>query len=140
MTTIRPETNSLLDAVEQFAHRKFHYREEMAVLIELAQSTGGGQILDQITFHAKFISHAVTIMKRVGTDTDETAKLSAEFTRNLETTSELLHTLIDNAPEEIQNRFSTTFLSVSHESMNSLLDFLHDLSWLKNYSLDRGTA
>lgn len=138
MTPIQPDTKDLIDAVEQFARRKFRYRVEVALLIDLAMSDGEKKLLDELTFHAKFVSHAFNILRRSGTLTDETNKLSAEFKNELEKTSKLLHMMVKGASEDSRNQFSARFLSLSHESMDNLLALLHDLSWIKNYSLDHG--
>ena len=136
MVTIHTKTIAYIDAVEQFARRKFRFREEIALLVEVSQNDNSKRLLDELAFHAKFVSHSYNILKRVGFDSDETKKLSSEFRTELEKSSNLLRRILLEAPQDMRDQFLPRFLSISNESMKAFLDFLHELSWIKNYSLD----
>ncbi|HEV8538340.1 MAG TPA: hypothetical protein VGR15_05375 [Bacteroidota bacterium] len=137
MIPIRPETEAFLQEVETSTGKKFHFRREAAVLIELAEMQSMRQVFDDLTFYAKFVSHAATIIKRQGAGSEDTAKLSLEFSGKLENTSALVATLVREAPTEIRQQFTERFLSLTPASMESFLSFLYELSWIKNYYLDK---
>ena len=134
---IREETRIFLDDVELSSGRKFLLREEIALLYELAERLSLRSVFDDITFYAKFVSHATLILKRFGPTSEETVKLSQEFKEKLEKVSALMKSLLDEAPDDMRESFMTRFFALSHESMNSLMSFLQELSWIKNYSLDQ---
>ena len=134
--TIRPETVAFVDAVEKFANRRFRFRHEVTIIIELAEAHKMNQAFQDITFLAKFVSNAYHILKRTGMDSEETQKLSVQFKENLEKTSTLLRTLIQKAPEEEKRTLAHRFLSPSQDGMTTLLSLLYELSWVKNYLLD----
>ena len=135
--TLQPSTESLLSEIEQFAQRKFRYRLEIGLLIETANSLSLRRELDDILFNAKFLTNASALLKRVGSDSPETVKLSSEFGDGVEKVSTLLRTLIKESPTEIRDLFLKRFLSLSAESMHELLSLCSELSWMKNYSLEQ---
>ncbi len=137
---IRKETETYLDTVEEYTHRKFRFRDEVGVLVDLAATRTMERLFDDILFLAKFVSNANTILKRTGTGSEDTVKLSAEFKENLEKASSLLRTLVKEAPEEIKQHFLSSFFSLSRDGMNNLLALLYELTWIKNYKLDRKKA
>ena len=140
MIAIRLETQTYLDAVEQFAHRKFQFRDDLGLLTDLSESRNMKQLFDDILFFAKFVSNANNVLKRAGVHSEETQKLSAEFKESLEKSSTLLRTLVKEAPEEVKKDFTARFFSLSQESVSNLLSLLYELSWIKNYSLDKHRA
>ncbi len=137
MFPISTETRSFLDNVERASNRKFVFRHEAELLLELAQQQSLQTLFNDVTFYAKFVSHASTILKRMGAASDETKKVSYEFTERLQKTVTLLKTLLNTAPDDIKEQFTLRFFLPSHDSMNALLSFLNELSWIKNYSLDQ---
>ena len=134
---LQPSTESFLSDIEQFAQRKFRYRLEIGLLIEAANSVSLRRVLDDILFHAKFLANAFNLLKRVGSDSPDTVKLSSEFQEGVEKVSTLLRTLIKESPKEMRDLFLKRFLSLSAESMNELLSLCTELSWMKNYSLEQ---
>ena len=137
MMRIREETRVFLDEVERSSGKKFLLRKEIALLYELAEQRSLRSVFDDITFYAKFISHASLILRRFGPTSDETTKLSQEFKEKLEKISTLMKSLLDEAPDDMRESFMTRFFFLSRESMNSLMALLQELSWIKNYSLDQ---
>lgn len=136
MMPVRAETVALLNAVEQFAQRKLQYRPQISVLIDLTESYQQKRIFEDIIFLAKFLWNAYNLMQRIGPTGEGYPQLSAQFRDAHERCSTLIKTLIKEGPPELKEQFKTLFFSVSHESMNNLIDLCSDLSWLKNYSID----
>ncbi len=134
---IRPEIQSYLDDVETFTSRKFHYRRQIELLLELSHERAMPEVFRDIIFFSKFISNALNILKRTSINSTETEKLSVEFKDKLEKTSTLIKTLIKEAPEDVKKMFLAEFFSLSQESMNALLELLYELSWIKNYRMEK---
>ena len=142
MTEIENKNTSLemeayLDAIEQYAQKKFLYRSEIGVLIRLSQQMGLWNEFEELIFLSKFISNAHSILRRAGSESSETIKLAAEYQKSIEKSSDLLKGLLKAVPEDVQNNFENKFLSVSHSGLANLLALLYELSWIKNYSLDK---
>jgi len=136
--TPQQETEAYLLNVQAFAGRSFLYRNDIGTLIDLAEQRSLQSLFDKLIFLAKFASNSHAILQRLGMQSDETAKLSAEFSESLRKISSLLSRLIESAPPEVQVTFKRSFLDVSHDSLNRLLALLSELAWIKNYSLDTG--
>lgn len=134
---IRPETESFLQVVEQHARQRFRNRADVALLYEAASTPPLQQVFFDITFQAKFVTHAVQILKRVGAGSDDAQRLGIELNQALEKVSTLLRTLVKELPEETKQEFVQRYLSLSQEGMANLLPLLSELQWIKNYQLDR---
>lgn len=130
------ETPELLDDVERFAERRFHYRSEIEILIQLATTNEQKKLFEEIIFLAKFLWSSYNVMQRIGPTGEGYTKLSSEFNDSLEKMTTLIKTLIRASPEDFKDKFKTLFFSISQGSMNNLLRLVADLSWLKNYSID----
>ncbi len=102
---LQPSTESLLSDVEQFAHRKFRYRLEIGLLVEAAGTESLRRVWEDVLFNAKFLTNAYGLLKRVGSDSPDTVKLSSEFQDGVEKVSTLLRTLIKENPDEVRDLF-----------------------------------
>lgn len=81
--TIQPETERLLDDVERQAQRKFRHRTEVAWLVELASAQKKHPVMEEIVFLSKFVTKADEVLRREGSSSEQTAKLSDEFGQNV---------------------------------------------------------
>jgi hypothetical protein len=135
MVTVTSKTQAYLDEVERFSKRKFLFRHEISVLIDVATLHSKQQLFDEITFMAKFITNASNILKREGAGKEETSKLEYEFKHAIEKSSSLVQELVGNIADE-KNLFAARFFSLTQEGMSNFMKLLNELSWLKNYSLD----
>jgi hypothetical protein len=131
----RTEIESTLDRVEEFAGRKFRLRSEVAFLLECAP--GKEEVFEQVTFFAKFLSKAYTVLRRSGSDAEEVARLAAEFGEKLGKTTSLIRILTAGAPGDSAQEFADRFLVQSQEGIGRLLELLYEVSWLKNYTMEK---
>ncbi|OLD75657.1 MAG: hypothetical protein AUI33_05380 [Ignavibacteria bacterium 13_1_40CM_2_61_4] len=132
------ETESYLDALENVAGRKFRHRSDIKVLLELSSSRAN--VFEEIVFYAKFISNAYAVLRRTGSAGEDTSRLSAEFEEKLGRSASLIRTMLADATPEVRTNFTDRFLAPSPDSMARFLDFLNELSWIKNYHNDKKRA
>ena len=135
---ISSENERYLSDVEKFVNRKFLYRKEIAVLLELASSSSRKSVIEEIIFYAKFLTKAYTVLQRQGIAAEETQKLSDEYSANIVKTTTLIRMLIQNADMNNQQLFEQQFFVLTHSAMEKFLAFVNELSWLKNYAVDKG--
>ncbi|MBI3587106.1 MAG: hypothetical protein HY088_08260 [Ignavibacteriales bacterium] len=133
---IRPATAQFIKELEVASDRKLHYPQEIAQLIDLAHEGGKVEVLEDVVFHAKFLTKSFGVMKRIGMDGEGYDKLSAEFQTGMEKVTTLLKTIIKESPAEIKNYFVGMFFSLSHENLANLMKLLVDLAMIKNWMLD----
>lgn len=136
MTPISEKTLQLLDNVERFAQRKFQFRSQVSALIEIARARQQEKVLEDIIFLAKFLRNAHALIQRIGPAGEGYPKLSTEFQESLEKFSTLLKTIVKESPEDVKNSFRQLFFSLSRQSLENLIQFSADLSWIKNYTID----
>ncbi len=134
---MQTETAAYLDSVEKFAGRKFRHRDDIAKLIELVKGRNQEKLFDDILFLAKFISHARTIIIRVGSESEETQKLSRELHQQMDAVTRLLRTIWNDAPGDDRNAMISKYLTLDHAHLADLFSLLYELSWIKNYTLDQ---
>lgn len=128
--------DELLDRVETSSSRPLMLRKEIGMLILLAEQRKMNAVFHDCMFLAKFISGAEAVLRRVGMESEDSKKLSAEFSSNLEKFSALLKTLVKEAPEEIKSVFVGTYFSSTHEGLLNLLQLAKELTLIKNYEID----
>ncbi|MBI4811124.1 MAG: hypothetical protein HY800_06760 [Ignavibacteriales bacterium] len=134
---IKEATKLFVSDVEKFAQKKFHFKPEIEYLLELSKENKLEQVFDELTFYAKFVSNAHNILNRTGMDGTDTVKLSDEYKLNLQRAYSLLSTLTEFAPDDVKNSFAKRIQIVSPDSVENLLSLMYELSWVKNYNLDK---
>lgn len=126
-----------LDDVERESGRNISCRKEIELLVNLAERPSLRPVFDDLIFYAKFLTRASGILARSGPVNEETEKLSREYAATLERVSLLLGRLLEEAPQEVARPFTDRFLSLSQQSVGSLMTLLQELSLVKNYLLDQ---
>lgn len=130
-------TVELLSSLDALSNHKLTCRNDLGLLIELATLLERPDVLERLSFHGKFVSKTYGIMQRVGKENQGYENLTREFTVALEQVRTLVDTLLSSAPLETKQAFSSTYLSLTPESLRHLLALSYDLSWYKNWLIDR---
>jgi hypothetical protein len=132
-------TKELLSAVSEASGNRLQRSMDLARLIELAQVNSLQDQLDDLAFAAKFLSKSFDLMKRVGKEGEGYDKLFEEFSTNIQKSQRLIGELTGSAESTVKSYFSESYLSMSDNTMNNLMQLFHDLSWYKNYKIDSRT-
>jgi len=135
---IRSEINQFIDSVNTFSQNRLQNKEDVSILLQLSRDEGKEQVFDDLTFHAKYIYRVFGILKRTTPDSDAYPKLSAEFKEGIEKVSTLLRTLVKEAPDDIKQHFMGKYFGMTHECLDNVLAVSYDLSWIKNWNIDKG--
>ncbi len=129
-------TTKLVAGINTLSGNKLTRREDLGALIEQATLHNKNKELGELSFLAKFVSNSYKIMKRIGKNGEGYEKLSKEFATALEKSKTLMHTLIDEAPEDIKRRFASSYFDMTQKAMQNLLSLCYDLSWYKNWDIE----
>ncbi len=132
----RPEIDHFLNAVERYAGKRFHYRREIGLLIDLAEGEKKVAEFERVLFLAKFITRGFDVLRRSGTIPEETKNLADEIEKNLHQAIELMRSLTAPGTGESDEVFHTIFSDASRRSLTAILAILAELTWIKNYTLD----
>ena len=130
-------TVELLSALDAFSNHKLTRQNDLGILIELATLLNRAETLEELCFLAKFVSKSYGMLQRSGKEDKGHENLMREFTAAVEKTRALIETLLSVSPAETKQVFSSTYLRLTTESLHHLLALSYDLSWYKNWLIDR---
>ena len=130
-------TSDLLDTLEELSQGKLSRRDDLGTLIELATRHDQMPVLDDLSFLAKFVSKTYGIMARIGKEGQGYDGLQREFAASLENAGQKIRSLIAGAPEGEREPFLLRYLSPTPDALRNLLALCYDLSWYKNWLIDR---
>lgn len=133
---ISEHTQKFTAAVQEYSGNQLMHPADCSLLIEAASLHAKQNDLADLSFTAKFLHKTFAVMKRIGSQGEGYDKLSEEFEANSMKAQELMKSIADTMPEDDRIRFTQTYLAVSAPSFQSMMELVHDLSWLKNYSID----
>ena len=130
-------TLSLVAELDALSSGRLTRRDDLGLLIELGARGGHQAMLEELSFYSKFLSRSHGIMNRIGRDGEGYDRLSSEFMNALERARSLLRTLAGGAPAPIRERMEGMYLELTPSSLEAMLALAYDLSWYKNWLLDR---
>lgn len=130
------QTSEFLSSLDTFSGHKLTCSHDLGMLMDLASLRNRANILDELSFHAKFISKTHDIMKHIGQEGNGYDNIAREFTEAVEHSSSLIRALLTDAAVEDRQRFTSNYLAPTHESLRHLLALCYDLSWYKNWIID----
>jgi len=133
---IRQEISSFVDRVDSYSRDRLKNKQDISILLQVSRDHGQEQVFDDLTFHAKYIYRLFGIMKRTSPDSEAYPKLSAEFQHGVEKVSMSMRSLLKLGPDDIEQRFTDKYFSLTHAGMENLMNISHDLSWIKNWNID----
>lgn len=130
------QTAALLNELDALSRHKLTHRDDLGLLLELAAHHRDSELLDSLSFLAKFVFRTYGILQRIGKDTEGYSNLEREFRENLEKGKSLLRSLLRAAPSDVRGHFETTYLRMQPRALEKLLALYYDLSWYKNWLID----
>lgn len=128
-------TLTLLQEIDVLSGRKLLRRDDLGVLIECAQGSDRKELLADLAFQAKFAWKSRIVMQRIGRGAEGYDRLATEFTSAVEEVRRILRVLLEGCPGAGAVRERT--LSVTPQALEELLALINDLTWYKNWLLDR---
>jgi hypothetical protein len=129
-------TTDLLASLDAFSGGKLTRRDDLGALLELVALHEQRDVLDELSFLAKFISKTHGIMIRIGIQGEGYDKLSREFTAAITKTTSLLDSILVNAHAGDRQYFASSYMALTPASLQELLALCYDLSWYKNWMID----
>ena len=112
------------------------YPRELGFLIENCRSGALVLAFEDAIFHAKFVVKSQEILRRIGPQGDGADKLRSEMETSLEKSITLVKTMVKEAPENVKRHFGEMFFAMTPGALSNTMNFLVDLSMVKNWVLD----
>lgn len=138
--TLTPSTTTLLDTLDALSQRRLSHREDLGVLLDLGALPDRSATLDDLAFRAKFLTRTFGIMQRIGREGNGYDRLETEFAVSMDAARGHLRSLLSGAPDNIRDRFSSSYLALTPGGLSNLMALLGDLAWYKNWLLDSKQA
>jgi hypothetical protein len=126
---------SLLQEIDTLSGRSLRRRDDLGLLIDCALGSGRNEILADLAFRAKFAWKSHSIMQRIGKGADGYEALAREFMSAVEEIRRLLDSLVDGCDGTAGLR--DRLLAMTPAALEELLSLIHDLTWYKNWLIDR---
>ena len=132
------EIELFINKIEELSEGKILEKEDINRIIELSIENDRLDLLEQLSFQAKYISGLIKIIQGRKEDIEEVYfhTLSEELTEGISKVRDFLDRILDYASEFIKNIFHEKFFAMSQHSLNNLKILCEDLSWVKIYLND----
>jgi hypothetical protein len=132
-------TLEILSALDTLSGGRLGRREDLASLLE---ATPGDRraLLDNLSFHAKFLVRARGIMERIGRDGEGYDRLASEFAASLAIVRDLLGRILEHSADGVRKELADRYLAMTPQALADLMVLCGDLRWYKNFLIDRGPS
>jgi hypothetical protein len=108
---ISKETEQFLEQLDRISKDSLVHRSDIGIILELTHSHNLKTQLAELAFGAKFCWNTYSTMS-------------------------LLKVLLGHSTDDICTHFKNKFFSVTEASLQTQIELLHDISWIKNWSID----
>jgi len=133
-----PDVNKILKAVERLSNNRLYFRDDLEILVKIAQQSSKLEMLKEISFHAKFSNGLLKVIQRKDPLVEESflVKASNEYKNSLQKVVKLLEDLLSAENDFIRNIFKEKYLELNQQCLSNLNKLCSDLSYLKLYFND----
>jgi hypothetical protein len=133
---LSPSTIDLLGTLDAESRGRLQRRDDFGVLLDLGSSPDRASALEELAFRAKFLTRTFRIMQRIGREGTGYDRLETEFAASMDVARGHMRTLLGEAPEDVRERFASSYFSMSPAGLGNLMALMGDLTWYKNWLLD----
>ena len=130
--------NIILTEVGRLANNHLYFKDDLEILINIAQQKGKLELLEKLSFNAKFLHGLLKVIQRKEKLVEETfvLKASNEYKESLQKVMMLLNDLLKDENDFIRNIFNDKYLQFNQQCLSNLNNLCSDLSYLKLYFND----
>lgn len=134
--TFSPDTERILQYLENYAPHGLRKRSDIGVLLEVGAQIGAAQAVNNVVFTGKVVWNLYGTLRKAQGGADVEA-LQREFATHIHTLRENLLLFVANAPNDIQTRFEEVYLGVNDGTLRNLVDLACDLAQLKDVQAEQ---
>lgn len=129
---------NILVGVTKLAGSSLQQRDDLKLLINTAIQQDKIQLLEELSFHAKFSNGLLRVIQRKDSTIDEEYFLKAvdEFQSSIKKVMLILTELLSSATGFIQSILNEKYIQLSQASLANLNSLCSDLSYLKLFFND----
>jgi hypothetical protein len=121
--------------VYEFSDQKLKQKEDLERLIDLSFENNNFELLEKITFIAKYLQGLFGIIQRRDNVIDEEIfnKYSKEYSENIALLKNYIGDLLILSSDFYKIIFNNKYFSLTQDSIKNLNELCYDLSWVKMY-------
>jgi hypothetical protein len=132
-----PDTEHVLDFLDQAAGQGLRKRNDMGTLLELAAEHGAHDAMNELIFHGRHLYNLYGTLRKSGAGAEGYQTLEREFAAAAERVRDLIARVLVEADPSHVERFETHYYAATQGSLRNLIDLAHDLGVLKTVQNDR---
>ena len=138
MTGNQNEAKKIFSAVEEISKGELQSAEDVERLIGIAVTNNKLDLLEQLSFQAKFSKGLFQIIRNSSNEIDPEyfKKIEAELTESIGKIKNLFSEIISDSDNFIKNIFEEKYFSMTRTSLSNLSILCEDLGYLKLYFND----
>ena len=131
-------TENILIKVTELAENHLQQRGDLELLIDTAVKQDKIQLLEDLSFHAKFSNGLLRVIQKKDSTIDEEYFLKAvdEYKSSIEKVRTIFEELLSGATGFMKSILNEKYLQLSQLSLSNLNSLCSDLSYLKLYFND----
>lgn len=133
------QTERFLEQLDRLSNTSLAHRNEIGILLELSRGHDRQAQLAELAFGAKACWRMYSIMQRIGPVGEGYDRLMSEFHVNTVKLLTSLRALLEYSSDEVREHFDKKFFTSTPASFQTRIELFHDISWIKNWSIDHNT-
>lgn len=132
------EAEKICNALEDLSKGKLKYREDLLRIIELALHNDKMNMLEELSFNAKYLQGLVKIIQTRSdvVDQEYLTIVEKEYTEGITKVKSIIQNILENSGSFLQTIFQEKYFTLTPQSLSNLNNFCNDLSFLKLYFND----
>lgn len=132
------EAEKICNYIEDLSKGKLHFKEDIYRLTELSINSNKLELLEELSFHAKFSKGIISIIQKKDErlENEYMQTIEKEYLDTIVKIRGILVNILSGATDFLRTIFEEKYLQFTHESMNNLKFLCEDLSFLKLYFND----
>lgn len=124
-----------LEKVDLLSGGKLKHKDDLFLLISVADKEKKEKDFEEIIFFAKFIVSLFRILQKKQADKEGENKIKEEFSLHLQKIKSMLSVFMHTDSGEAEE-FEKKYFSQNRDSFALFIELLTDLSWIKNSQID----
>ncbi len=138
MIDFKLEAEKICNCVEDIARGKLNSKEDLQRITELALQNNKMELLEELTFQAKYSQGLVKIIQNRDNkiEDDYFIKIQAEMVQSLSKVKKLLDELLQSAGDFLKTIYKEKYFEMTQQSLFNLNNLCNDLGYLKLYFND----
>jgi hypothetical protein len=137
---VDPATLEVLKSLDALSSHSLLRRDDLAILLDAAAASGRQDVLDTLSFEAKFVSQSIRLLERLGAGAADVQRLKQELAGSLERAGSNLRALLTAVDDADRLRMEEEYLALRPDAAKNLITLCHDLRWYKNLQIDRSSG